>query len=86
MLTGSCAHAMTRTLNDLFAPVNERLMRRRFAGLDPAAAADLSLFLAGGAGAVLNDWLVDGADPLDPEDLARRLRRLVPTVTDGLTR
>src|SRR6266496_3647890 len=67
MLTGSCAYAMTRTLNDLFAPVNQRLLRDRFAGLDAATAADLSLFLAGGAGSVINAWLVDGADPLDPE-------------------
>lgn len=76
MLTGSCAYAMTRSLNRLFGPLNRRLLEERFAGLDEDTSADLALFLAGGAGAVINDWLVDGADPLDPEELAMRLHRL----------
>jgi AcrR family transcriptional regulator len=83
MLTGSCAYAMTRTLNSLFGPLNRRLLEERFAGLDEDTAADLALFLAGGAGAVINDWLVDGADPLDPDELAARLHRLRSAIPGG---
>jgi hypothetical protein len=75
MLTGSCAYAMTRTLNSVFAPFNRGVLER-FTDLDPATEADLLLFLTGGAGAVINDWVVDGADPLDPDELATRLHRL----------
>ena len=80
MLTGSCAYAMTRTLNAVFAPFNQRHLP---ADLDGATAADLAMFLAGGAGAVINDWLVDGADPLDPDELAGRLRRLRSALFEG---
>jgi hypothetical protein len=80
MLTGSCSYAMTRTLNSVFAPFNQRLLA---ADLDGATAADLAMFLAGGAGAVINDWLVDGADPLDPDELADRLRRLMSALFKG---
>jgi AcrR family transcriptional regulator len=85
MLTGSCSYAMTRTLNAVFGPFNQRLFADRLGGLDEATAADLGMFLAGGAGAIINDWLVDGADPLDPDELADRLRRLLPALTGGHT-
>ncbi len=83
MLTGSCAYAMTRTLNGVFGPLNQRLLDRWFTGLDEHTAADLATFLAGGAGAIINDWLVDGADPLDPQELADRLRRLMSAFPGG---
>lgn len=83
MLTGSCAYAMTRTLNAVFAPFNQRLLAP---DLDGSTAADLAMFLAGGAGAVINDWLVDGADPLDPDELADRLRRLMSALFKGHVR
>lgn len=81
MLTGSCAFAMTRTLNSLFSSVNEKAVRQLFGELDDQVARDLAAFVAGGTGAVVNDWLIDGADPLDPEELARRLLRLAPVFT-----
>lgn len=84
MLTGSCAFAMTRTLNGLFSSANEKTVRQLFGELDEQAARDLAAFVAGGTGAVVNDWLIDGAgplDPLDPEELARRLLRLAPALT-----
>ncbi|MGW1714098.1 TetR/AcrR family transcriptional regulator [Streptomyces sp. NPDC002156] len=86
MLTGSCAFAMTRTLNGLFGAANAKTVRELFGELDEQVARDLAAFVAGGTGAVVNDWLIDGADPLDPldpEELARRLLRLAPVFTGG---
>jgi AcrR family transcriptional regulator len=84
MLTGSCAYAMTRTLNRVFGPFNQRFLRERFAGLDEETAADLSRFLAAGAGEIINDWLVDG--PLDPGVAADRLLRLAAVFPKGALR
>lgn len=76
MLTGSCAFAMSRTLNDLFGSLNRILVRELYAGLDERTVDDLAAFFIGGASLLLNEWLVDGADPLRPEDLADRLLRV----------
>ncbi|WP_158851942.1 TetR family transcriptional regulator [Saccharothrix deserti] len=84
MLTGSCAFAMTRTLNDLFASLNRTTVRELFGELPRTTQHDLALFLSGGASAVTNDWLLDGADPLDPEELADRLLGLASVLTPTL--
>lgn len=63
MLTGSCAFAMTRTLNGLFGAANEKTVRQLFGDLNEQVARDLAAFVAGGTGAVVNDWLIDGAGP-----------------------
>ncbi|MBK3574954.1 TetR/AcrR family transcriptional regulator [Streptomyces sp. MBT65] len=76
MLTGSCAFAMTRTLNDLFGSLNQAFVRDLYAGLDKQTVDDLAAFFTGGASLLLNEWLVDGADPLRPQDLADRLLRV----------
>jgi AcrR family transcriptional regulator len=76
MLTGSCAFAMAGTLNDLFGSLNRTLVRELYAGLDEPTVADLAAFFTGGASLLLNTWLIDGADPLRPEDLADRLLRV----------
>ncbi|MFJ2608747.1 TetR/AcrR family transcriptional regulator [Streptomyces sp. NPDC087425] len=81
MLTGSCAYAMTTTLNGVFSSVNHTAVRRLFGDLDGQLAVDFAAFVAGGTGAVVNAWLVDGVDPLDPEELAGRLLRLAPVLT-----
>jgi hypothetical protein len=90
MLTGSCAFAMTRTLNRLFGSHNGTTVRELFGELDQTTQDDLAVFFAGGAGAIANDWLIDGAEPLDPEELADRLLRLgsvlaleLPVAVDG---
>jgi AcrR family transcriptional regulator len=83
MLTGSCAFAMTSTLNRLFGSHNVTAVRELFGELDQTTQNDLAAFLAGGAGAIVNDWLIDGTDPLDPEELADRLLRLGPVL--GIT-
>lgn len=76
MLTGSCAFAMTRALNDLFGSLNRKAVDHLLGDIDPDTAQDLAAFVAGGTGAVVNDWLIDGDDPLDPEELTDRLLRL----------
>jgi AcrR family transcriptional regulator len=64
MLTGSCAFAMARAMNGLYS------------SLTRSTLDDLAVFFASGATGLLNEWLIDGADPLDPDDLADRLLRL----------
>jgi AcrR family transcriptional regulator len=87
MLTGSCAFAMTRALNHLFGAIDQDLVPELFGGVadgDQETTRDLAAFIAGGTGAVVNDWLIDGEDPLDPEDLAHRLSRLGSALTRAL--
>ncbi|WP_406131257.1 TetR/AcrR family transcriptional regulator [Streptomyces sp. NBC_00989] len=81
MLTGSCAFAMTSTLNALFSSLNRPAVRKLFGELDQRTADDLSEFIAGGAAAIVNNWVIDGTDPLDPADLTNRLLRLASTLT-----
>ncbi|RSM43197.1 TetR/AcrR family transcriptional regulator [Amycolatopsis balhimycina DSM 5908] len=76
MLTGSCAFAMSRTLDDLFGSLNRIFVREQYAGLDEPTVRDLAAFFIGGASRLLSEWLVDDADPLRPEDLADRLLRV----------
>jgi len=83
MLTGQCAFALTRTLNDLFSTANQAAVRELFGELDSQTAQDLAAFVAAGTGGVIHDWLIDGADPLNPEKLAARLLRLGSAVTGG---
>lgn len=86
MLTGSCSYAMTRTLNGVFGPLNLRVLRERFGNVDERTGADLSKFAAAGAGAIINDWLVDSPDPLDPHEPAERLLRLSSVLIGGHVR
>jgi hypothetical protein len=83
MLTGSCAFAMTRTLNALFGSLNLRAVREWDGRLDQDTAQDLAAFIAGGVGTIVNEWVVDGDDPLDPEELADRLLRLASAFAGG---
>jgi hypothetical protein len=75
MLTGSCAYAMTKTLDSLFSSLNRQALREQFGELDETTAQDLAAFVAGGTGAVVNDWL-STARTLAPEEVAHRLLRL----------
>lgn len=83
MLTGSCAFAMTSTLNKLFGSLNRPAVRSLFGELDRQTADDLSEFIAGGAATLVNNWVIDGTHPLDPEELTNRLLRLASTLTAG---
>lgn len=80
MLTGSCAFPMTRALDKLFGSlVSAAGLREVFGDLDDGTAADLAALITGGTGAIVNDWLIDGGDPLDPEEFASRILRLMAT-------
>jgi AcrR family transcriptional regulator len=82
MLTGSCAFPMTRALNRLFGSlISMTGMREAFGDLDEATAQDLAAMITGGTGAIVNDWMIDAADPLDPEKLTDRLLGLTTAMT-----
>jgi hypothetical protein len=74
---------MSRTMNQVFRPFNARFLRERFTGLDEATERDLSMFAAAGAGAIVNDWVIDGPEPLDPNEAADRLMRLAAVFPGG---
>lgn len=87
LLTGASAYALNKALTGLFLPLNRehlaRVLGRRF---DTRDIEDLATFLTGGAGAVVNAWVVDGPDPLDPEEFATRLLRMRSVVTAMITK
>ncbi|MEV6829943.1 TetR/AcrR family transcriptional regulator [Amycolatopsis sp. NPDC051102] len=87
LLTGASAFALNRALTGLFLPVNRQHLGRALGGhLDAESVEDLATFLTGGAGAVVNAWVVDGPDPLDPEEFAGRLLRMHSVVTTMITK
>jgi AcrR family transcriptional regulator len=79
MLTGPCAYRLNRALIELISPVNERVVRQLFGEHLPAGVvADLALFLTGGAATVVNAWVVEAPEPLDPEAFTDRLLEMPP--------
>ncbi|UZX04905.1 TetR/AcrR family transcriptional regulator [Arthrobacter sp. CDRTa11] len=77
VLTSSCAFQMTKSLTELLIPVNQELVHQTFGSdLDAQAELDFATFLTGGGAAVVNTWVVEGPEPLDPEQFADRLMRL----------
>ncbi|MEV4115796.1 TetR family transcriptional regulator [Nonomuraea sp. NPDC049695] len=84
MLSGSCAFPMTRALNRLFGSlVTPAGVREVFGDLDEATAQDLAAVFTGGTGTIVNDWVIDADEPLDPEELTDRLMRLSTALTRG---
>jgi len=74
ILTSASAFALNKALGDLLAPINRRAIEARLGGiLDERQVGDLAVFVTGGGGAVINTWLIEAEDPLDPEDFADRL-------------
>lgn len=87
MFTGSCAFDLNKALTELITPANREVVRQRYgAHLDPELVDDLATFLTGGASAVVNTWVVEGEEPLDPEEFTDRLMRMVPVVAAALGR
>jgi hypothetical protein len=77
VLTSSCAYALNKALTGLLIPINRQLVREMSGGsLDVQGEEDLATFLTGGGAAFVNTWVIEGADPLDPEQFADRLMRL----------
>lgn len=80
MLRGSCAFAMIAKLNALFGTLSAATVAEHFTS-DPTAIDDLARFFAGGASTLVHDWLINGADPLDPQEMADRLHRIAVVLT-----
>ncbi|RAY15731.1 TetR family transcriptional regulator [Actinomadura craniellae] len=87
LMTGSCGYALNRALTDLLIPLNRQVAHLLLGErLDPRTSEDLATFLTGGAAAVVNTWVVEGADPLDPEELTDRLMRAMSFVAATVRR
>jgi AcrR family transcriptional regulator len=77
LLTGPCAFALDRGLIGLLLPVNRQGLRQAYGDrLDAQAIDDMATFLTGGGAAFVTTWVVEGADPLDPEAFTDRLLRV----------
>jgi len=87
MLTGSCGFALNRALDSLFISFNRQLAVQMLGDSpEPGAADDLAIYLTGGAAAIFNAWVIEGEDPLDPEQFADRLLRMLLVVTGAARR
>ncbi|MBL7501638.1 hypothetical protein I6A84_34310 [Frankia sp. CNm7] len=74
---------MTGVLTVMFSDLQRPAVRILFGDLDPATSEDLTTFFVGGSGPLINDWLVDGIKPLDPEDLANSLLDVFSVLAGG---
>ncbi|TQE22983.1 TetR/AcrR family transcriptional regulator [Streptomyces ipomoeae] len=82
LLTGSCAFALDRGLISLLLPVNRQSVRQLYGDrLDPQTVDDMATFLAGGGAAFVTTWVVEAADPLDPEAFTDRLLRVTSVLS-----
>ena len=87
LLTGTSAFAFTEALTGLFLPLNRRHLGQALGDrLGDRELEDLATFLTGGAGAVVNAWVVGGPDPLDASDFTDRLLRIRSVVTATITK
>jgi AcrR family transcriptional regulator len=87
MLTSSSAFALNKSLAGLMLPANRQLIQQASGGqLDQHMVEDLAIFLTGGGAALVNTWVVDGEDPLDPEEFSDRLMLTVTAVTTAMGR
>jgi AcrR family transcriptional regulator len=81
LLTSPCGFALSRALNGLFLPVNVQVVRMMYGErLDERAIEDLAAFLTGGWGDFIHTWVVEGPEPLDPEEFTDRLLRTAATL------
>jgi AcrR family transcriptional regulator len=79
MLTGPCAFGLDGLLCGMLGPYNQQIVQLMSPKpLAPQLAADLTAFVTGGFAQVINAWVIDGPDPLDPPAFAERLMRLIP--------
>jgi AcrR family transcriptional regulator len=78
MLTGACAQPLSAAFAKLFGSlITDAGLREVFGDLDDATARDVITLISHGVGAIVHDWVVNGADPLVPEELADRLQGLI---------
>ncbi|MCC8246219.1 TetR/AcrR family transcriptional regulator [Saccharothrix luteola] len=84
MLTGPCAYRLNVALSGLLSPFNRELVRRLpGAPQAPDVLDDLTAFVTGGWAAVVNTWVVEGPEPLDPAAFADRLMEVFSVITGG---
>ncbi|MER5427177.1 TetR/AcrR family transcriptional regulator [Streptosporangium roseum] len=81
VLTGSCAHAATRAVSGLFHPLSTASARRLFGGIDDQVVGEVADFFTGGTVMALSRWLVEGPEPLDPQEFTERLLRIQSVLT-----
>ena len=80
-----CAFALDRGLLRLVLPLNEQSIRPMVGDrFDPQTVTDLATCLTGGAAALITTWVVEGADPLDPEAFTDRIMRTMSVLTSAL--
>lgn len=85
MLNSSSAYALNKALSGLLTPVNRRGIEAHFPeDHDPQQLDDLAVFITGGGATVINAWVTEADEPLDPEGLADRLIGLIGIVTAAL--
>lgn len=85
ILTSPCAFALNKSLTGLLIPINRRLIQQMFSEtLPPQRLDDLATFLTGGGAAFVNTWVVEGAEPLDPEEFTDRLMGMAAVATAAL--
>lgn len=81
VLSGSCAHAATRTVCGLFRPYNTASARQMFGEIDERAVDEIAGFLTGAMAMALAEWLIDSVGPLDPEEFTARLLHIQSILT-----
>ncbi|MEU5260348.1 helix-turn-helix domain-containing protein [Amycolatopsis sp. NPDC021455] len=87
LLTSSSAFALNQALTSVFLPLNREGIGRMLGDrLGRQGVEDLAAFLTGGAGALVNAWVIEGPEPLDPEEFTDRLTAIRSVVTDLITK
>ena len=87
LLTSSSAFALNQALTGVFLPLNRESIARLLCDrLGRQGVEDLAAFLTGGAGALVNAWVIEGPEPLDPEEFTDRLTEVRSVVTDMITK
>jgi AcrR family transcriptional regulator len=82
LLMSSSSFALTRGLQKFFLPYYRRIFQHELGGrLDTRAIEDVAMFVTGGTGALTNTWMVEGEDPLDPEQFTDQLAQVVAVLT-----
>lgn len=76
LLTGSCAYAVHRRVGELFAPFSQAAARQLFGELDEHLTAEIAAYFTAGTTMSFTEWIIDGPEPLDPQQFADRLSRI----------
>jgi AcrR family transcriptional regulator len=85
LMSGSIAFALGKAMTGLLMPFHRQLFQEAFSGsLDARTVGDLATCLAGGGHALVCAWVIDGEDPLDPEEFADRITRMVAVLVHAL--